>query len=199
MPVCRGSGSVRIRSNTAATPITPTSTPTSASSSRTCETPTLSSPACSISWRCGNSRCRGSLRTRCRQDPRLAAAGAETRMPKLIDRPTVIDCVGTKPKQIQEYAGRVNSGHSNVSVARMISPSGWEEPGQTPEFEEITVVLKGSLRVEHKGGVLDVKAGQAVVTSAGEWVRYSTPGPDGAEYVAVCLPAFSPATVHRDE
>ena len=120
-------------------------------------------------------------------------------MPTLIGQPTVIPCVGTKPKQIQEFAGRVNSGHAAVSVARMISPSGWEEPGQTPEFEEITVVLKGSLRVEHKGGVLDVKAGQAVVTSPGEWIRYSTPGPEGAEYVAVCLPAFSPATVHRDE
>jgi len=120
-------------------------------------------------------------------------------MPKLIARPTVIDCVGTKPKQIQEFAGHVNSGHSAVSVARMISPSGWEEPGQRPEFEEITVVLKGSLRVEYEGGTLDVPAGQAVVTSPGEWVRYSTPGPEGAEYVAVCLPAFSPATVHRDE
>ena len=93
----------------------------------------------------------------------------------------------------------MNSGHGTVSVARMLSPSGWEEPGQTPEFEEITVVLKGTLRVEHKGGVLDVQAGQGVVTSPGEWVRYSTPGPDGAEYVAVCLPAFSPDTVHRDE
>ena len=120
-------------------------------------------------------------------------------MPKLIQKPTVIDCVGTKPKQIQEFAGRVNSGHASVSVARMISPSGWEEPGQRPEFEEITVVLKGTLRVEHADGVLDVNAGQGVVTSAGEWVRYSTPGPDGAEYVAVCLPAFSPTTVHRDE
>jgi mannose-6-phosphate isomerase-like protein (cupin superfamily) len=119
-------------------------------------------------------------------------------MPKLIENPTVIPCVGTKPKQIQEYAGRVNSGHAGVSVARMISPSGWEEPGQRPEFEEITVVLKGTLRVEHEGGALDVKAGQAVVASPGEWVRYSTPGPEGAEYVAVCLPAFSPATVHRD-
>ena len=119
-------------------------------------------------------------------------------MPKLIDKPTVIPCVGTKPKQIQEYAGRVNSGHAGVSVARMISPSGWEEPGQRPEFEEITVVLKGTLRVEHEGGTLDVSAGQAVVASPGEWVRYSTPGPDGAEYVAVCLPAFSPTTVHRD-
>ena len=119
-------------------------------------------------------------------------------MPRLIGKPTVIDCVGTKPKQIQEFAGRVNSGHAGVSVARMISPSGWEEPGQKPEFEEITVVLKGALRVEHEGGALEVQAGQAVVTSPGEWVRYSTPGPEGAEYIAVCLPAFSPATVHRD-
>lgn len=120
-------------------------------------------------------------------------------MPKLIEKPTVIDCVGTKPKQIQEFAGRVNSGHASVSVARMVSPTGWTEPGQRPEFEEITVVLKGSLRVEYEGGALDVKAGQAVVTSPGEWVRYSTPGPEGAEYVAVCLPAFSPTTVHRDD
>lgn len=119
-------------------------------------------------------------------------------MPKLIEKPTVIDCVGTKPKQIQEFAGRVNSGHGGVSVARMISPSGWEEPGQRPEFEEITVVLKGMLRVEHENGVLDVQAGQAVVARPGEWVRYSTPGSEGAEYVAVCLPAFSPTTVHRD-
>ena len=120
-------------------------------------------------------------------------------MPKLIEKPTVIDCVGTKPKQIQEFAGRVNSGHAGVSVARMVSPTGWQEPGQRPEFEEITVVLKGTLRVEHEKGVLDVKAGQAVVASPGEWVRYSTPGPEGAEYVAVCLPAFSPTAVHRDE
>lgn len=119
-------------------------------------------------------------------------------MPRLIEKPTVIDCVGTKPKQIQEFAGRVNSGHAAVSVARMVSPSGWTEPGQRPEFEEITLVLKGMLRVEHTDGVLDVQAGQAVVASPGEWVRYSTPGPEGAEYVAVCLPAFSPATVHRD-
>jgi mannose-6-phosphate isomerase-like protein (cupin superfamily) len=119
-------------------------------------------------------------------------------MPRIIEKPTIIACAGTKPKQIQEYAGRVNSGHDGVSVARMVSPSGWEEPGQRPEFEEITVVLKGMLRVEHEGGSLEVTAGQAVVASPGEWVRYSTPGPDGAEYVAVCLPAFSPATVHRD-
>jgi mannose-6-phosphate isomerase-like protein (cupin superfamily) len=120
-------------------------------------------------------------------------------LPRLIDKPTVIACVGTKPKQIQEFAGHVNSGHSKVSVARMISPSGWEEPGQRPEFEEITVVLKGTLHVAHEHGALVVQAGHAVVTSPGEWVRYSTPGAEGAEYVAVCLPAFSPSTVHRDE
>jgi mannose-6-phosphate isomerase-like protein (cupin superfamily) len=120
-------------------------------------------------------------------------------MPKLIEQPSVIQCVGTKPKVIQEFAGRVNSGHGAVSIARMVSPEGWEEPGQRPEFEEITVVLKGSLRVEHEGGLLDVGAGQAVVAAPGEWVRYSTPAPGGAEYVAVCLPAFSPDTVHRDE
>jgi mannose-6-phosphate isomerase-like protein (cupin superfamily) len=120
-------------------------------------------------------------------------------MPRLIEAPTVIDAAGIMPKHIEEFAGRVNSGHTGVSVARMRSPCGWEEPGQRPEFEEITVVLKGTVRVEHSGGVLDVHAGQAVVTSPGEWIRYSTPGPEGAEYIAVCLPAFSPATVHRDE
>ena len=119
-------------------------------------------------------------------------------MPTLIGQPTVIPCVGTKPKQIEEYAGRVNSGHRSVSVARMISPEGWTEPGQRPQFEEITLVLQGTLRVEHEGGSLDVRAGQAVVTHPGEWVRYSTPQAGGAEYVAVCLPAFSPDTVHRD-
>jgi mannose-6-phosphate isomerase-like protein (cupin superfamily) len=120
-------------------------------------------------------------------------------MPRLIEQPTVVAAAGNKPKQIQEFAGRVNSGHSTVSVARMISPEGWQEPGQSPEFEEITVVLRGMIRVEHRDGILDVRAGQAVVTTPGEWVRYSTPEPDGAEYVAVCLPAFSPATVHRDD
>jgi mannose-6-phosphate isomerase-like protein (cupin superfamily) len=120
-------------------------------------------------------------------------------MPRLIAAPAVVAAAGTKPKMIEEFAGRVNSGHAGVSVARMISPSGWLEPGQRPEFEEITVVLRGMVRVEHEGGALEVHAGQAVVTSPGEWVRYSTPGADGAEYVAVCLPAFSPATVHRDE
>jgi quercetin dioxygenase-like cupin family protein len=119
-------------------------------------------------------------------------------MPRLIAQPTVIAAAGNKPKVIEEYAGLVNSGHSQVSVARMVSPQGWEEPGQRPDFEELTVVLKGLLRVEHEGGALDVRAGQAVVTSPGEWVRYSSPEPGGAEYIAVCLPAFSPATVHRD-
>src|SRR5205809_6338420 len=119
-------------------------------------------------------------------------------MPTLIAAPAIVHAAGTLPKRIEEFAGRVNSGHAGVSVARMVSPAGWEEPGQRPEFEEITVVLKGVLRVEHEKGVLDVVAGQAVVATPGEWVRYSTPGPEGAEYVAVCLPAFSPTTVHRD-
>jgi mannose-6-phosphate isomerase-like protein (cupin superfamily) len=116
-----------------------------------------------------------------------------------IPSPTVVEAAGNKPKRIEEFVGRVNSGHAAVSVARMASPGGWQEPGQRPEFEEITVVLRGALRVEHAAGVLDVKAGQAIVTAPGEWVRYSTPEPGGAEYVAVCLPAFSPVTVHRDE
>ena len=119
-------------------------------------------------------------------------------MPRLIDAPAVVEAAGTKPKRIEEYAGRVRTGHERVSVARMVSPQGWEEPGQRPEFEEITVVLRGMLRVEHAGGVMEVKAGQAVVCSPGEWVCYSTPEPGGAEYVAVCLPAFSAETVHRD-
>lgn len=120
-------------------------------------------------------------------------------MPRLIEGPSVIEAAGNKPKRIEEYAGRVNSGHDAVSVARMQSPQGWEEPGQTPQFEEITVVLGGVLRVEHRGGVLDIKAGQAVVTEPGEWVRYSTPFEGGAEYVAVCVPAFSLMLVHRDD
>jgi quercetin dioxygenase-like cupin family protein len=121
------------------------------------------------------------------------------KIPRLIERPTVIAAAGNRPKQIQEFAGRVNSEHSAVSVARMVSPSGWQEPGQRPDFEEITVVLRGMLRVEHEGGAINVRAGQAVVTAPGEWVRYSTPEQDGAEYIAVCLPAFSPSSVHRDE
>ncbi|QDU83793.1 hypothetical protein Pla163_08940 [Planctomycetes bacterium Pla163] len=120
-------------------------------------------------------------------------------MPRLIDAPTIIEPAGNKPKRIEEYAGRVNSGHASVSVARMVSPEGWIEPGQRPEFEEITVVLTGTLNVEHEGGTLEVRAGQAIVTAPGEWVRYSTPHAGGASYVAVCMPAFAPDTVHRDE
>ena len=119
-------------------------------------------------------------------------------MPRLIESPTVIQAAGNLPKRIEEYAGRVNSGHDSVSIARMVSPEGWVEPGQRPEFEEITIVLSGLLRVEHEAGAVDVRAGQAVATTPGEWVRYSSPEPGGAEYLAVCLPAFSPDTVHRD-
>lgn len=120
-------------------------------------------------------------------------------MPRLIEQPTVIASAGNKPKRIEEFAGRVNSGHAEVSVARMVSPEGWVEPGQRPAFQEVTLVLRGMMRVEHEGGVTDVRAGQAIVTAPNEWVRYSTPEPGGAEYVAVCTPAFSPDTVHRDE
>jgi len=119
-------------------------------------------------------------------------------MPTHIPKPTVIEAAGNLPKRIEEFAGRVNSGHGTVSVARMVSPAGWQEPGQRPEFEEITIVLRGALRVEHEGGALMVRAGEAVVAHPGEWVRYSTPEAEGAEYVAVCLPAFSPETVRRD-
>ena len=120
-------------------------------------------------------------------------------MPTLIAEPTRIQAAGNKPKLIDEYIGRVNSKTSVVSVAHMRSPGGWLEPGQTPEFDEFTVVLKGMLRVEHKKGVVEVQAGQAVIAHAGEWVRYSTPGEEGAEYIAVCLPAFSIEDVHRDQ
>jgi mannose-6-phosphate isomerase-like protein (cupin superfamily) len=120
-------------------------------------------------------------------------------MPRLIDSPVVIQAAGNLPKIIEEFVGRVNSGTAEISIARMKSPSGWVEPGQTPDFDEYTLVLKGALRVTTRSGDLDVSAGQAVIVSNGEWVRYSTPGPEGAEYVAVCLPAFSPETVHRDE
>lgn len=120
-------------------------------------------------------------------------------MPILIAAPTQIVAAGNKPKRIEEFVGRVNNQEPRLSIARMRSPGGWVEPGQTPEFDEYTVVLAGCLHVEHRGGTLEVQAGQAVLTRAGEWVRYSTPGDEGAEYVAVCLPAFSPGTVHRDE
>ena len=119
-------------------------------------------------------------------------------MPELIKAPKVIESAGNKPKVIEEYVGRVNTGGADVSVARMKSPVGWEEPGQTPEFDEYTLVLRGLLRVKTKDETLDVRAGQAVITRRGEWVQYSTPEEEGAEYVAVCLPAFSPDTVHRD-
>ena len=120
-------------------------------------------------------------------------------MPTLIAAPTRIQSAGNKPKLIDEYVGRVNSRTEQASVAHMRSPGGWIEPGQAPEFDEFTVVLRGLLRVEHSGGSMDVGAGQAVIAHAGEWVRYSTPEADGAEYIAVCLPAFSMETVHRDE
>lgn len=120
-------------------------------------------------------------------------------MPTHIPSPTRITAAGNKPKLIDEYIGRVNSRTEGASIAHMRSPGGWIEPGQSPEFEEFTVVLKGLLRVEHREGSIDVRAGEAIITHAGEWVRYSTPESDGAEYIAVCLPAFSPNTVHRDE
>jgi ethanolamine utilization protein EutQ len=120
-------------------------------------------------------------------------------VPIKIDAPTRVMAAGNKPKLIDEFVGRVNSGTEGVSVARMRSPAGWQEPGQTPEFDEYTIVLAGMLRVEHRDGVIEIRAGQAVITRQGEWIRYSTPEPEGAEYIAVCVPAFSPATVHRDE
>jgi len=119
-------------------------------------------------------------------------------MPTLLSQPSRIRAAGNQPKLIDEYIGRLNSNNEAVSVAHMRSPVGWQEPGQTPEFDEFTVVLRGMLRVEHRAGSLEVRAGQAVVAHKGEWVRYSTPEPEGAEYIAVCLPAFSMETVHRD-
>ena len=119
-------------------------------------------------------------------------------MPTLISHPTAITSAGNKPKLIEEFIGRVNSRTEMASIAKMKSPPGWVEPGQTPEFDEFTVVLRGLLRVASKSGTLDVRAGQAVIAHRGEWVQYSTPEADGAEYIAVCLPAFSPQTVHRD-
>ena len=119
-------------------------------------------------------------------------------MATLITQPAVVEAAGNKPKIIEEFIGRVNSGTRTISIARMRSPSGWTEPGQTPEFDEYTVVLQGELLVTTMNHSMHVKAGQAVITSKGEWVQYSTPGPDGAEYIAVCLPAFSAGTVHRE-
>ena len=120
-------------------------------------------------------------------------------MPRLIESPVVVQAAGNPPKTIREFVGLPSTGSREFSVARMASPSGWSEPGQRPEFAEISVVLRGTLRVEFEGGAMDVHAGQAVMTAPGEWIRYGTPGPEGAEYVAVCLPAFTPETVHRDE
>ncbi len=120
-------------------------------------------------------------------------------MPTHISHPTTIASAGNLPKRIDEYVGRVNSGTTAVSIARMVSPPGWQEPGQCPEFDEYTVVLKGRLRVESEDGVVEIRAGEAVVAHAHQWVRYSTPPPEGAEYIAVCLPAFSPESVHRDD
>jgi len=120
-------------------------------------------------------------------------------MPTVIESPVRIQAAGNKPKEIDEFAGQAASGSGDFSVARMVSPEGWAESGQRPEFQEMSLVLRGSLRVHHEAGFLDVKAGQAVITYPGEWVRYSTPVRGGAEYISVCVPAFSPNTVHRDD
>jgi len=120
-------------------------------------------------------------------------------MPQLVTAPSIIEAAGNKPKIIEEFIGRVNSGTTELSIARMSSPQGWTEPGQKPEFDEYTLVLDGMLRIQFKDGQIDVQAGQAVIVSAGEWIQYGSPNPGGATYVAVCLPAFSPQTVHRDE
>ncbi len=125
-------------------------------------------------------------------------SGRRPAIPRLITSPTIIAAAGNKPKTIEEFVGRVGSGDASVSVARMVSPEGWTEPGQRPEFAEVTVVLRGLLHVEHETGALDVSAGQAVIAEPGEWICYSSPAPGGAEYVAVCLPAFSLETAHRD-
>jgi quercetin dioxygenase-like cupin family protein len=119
-------------------------------------------------------------------------------MPTIIKNPTKIEAAGNKPKIIEEFVGKVNSFNEEISIAKMKSPEGWEEPGQTPEFDEYTIVLKGLLRVETQDMAINLKAGEAIITHKGEWIRYSTPEPGGAEYIAVCLPAFSPETVHRD-
>ena len=119
-------------------------------------------------------------------------------MPKLLDKPAIIEAAGNKPKRIEEFIGKVNTDSSEISIAKMTSPGGWEEPGQTPEFREITYVISGELHVEHKGGILKVGSGQTIIAEPNEWVRYSTPKPEGAEYLAICVPAFSPDLVNRD-
>jgi mannose-6-phosphate isomerase-like protein (cupin superfamily) len=118
--------------------------------------------------------------------------------PTLIGQPSIVEAAGNKPKIIREFIGRVNTATSALSIAQMLSPGGWVEPGQTPEFDEYTLVQRGAVRVTHRGGSLDVQAGQTVLAHAGDWVQYSTPGDDGADYISVCLPAFSPELVHRD-
>lgn len=120
-------------------------------------------------------------------------------MPSIVKSPAMVEAAGNKPKIIEEFIGRVNSSTEQISIAKMKSPGGWEEPGQTPEFDEYTIVLKGMLRVETKTTLYDVEAGQAIITHKGEWIKYSTPTPEGAEYIAVCVPAFAPDTVHRDK
>jgi ethanolamine utilization protein EutQ (cupin superfamily) len=120
-------------------------------------------------------------------------------MPTHIKSPTLVEAAGNKPKIIEEFIGRMNSNTETVSIARMRSPSGWVEPGQRPEFDEYTVVIRGALRVRTEHGNLEVVAGEAVIAHRDEWIQYSTPGPEGAEYIAICVPAFSPALVHRDE
>lgn len=120
-------------------------------------------------------------------------------MPTLISAPSIIKAAGNKPKIIEEFIGHVNSKTASVSVAKMTSPGGWVEPGQRPAFDEYTIVLRGSLHVKTETGTIEVKAGQAIITNKGEWIQYSTPGPDGAEYMAICLPAFTPDSVHRDD
>jgi mannose-6-phosphate isomerase-like protein (cupin superfamily) len=120
-------------------------------------------------------------------------------MPIKIKAPTIITAAGNKPKKIEEFVGRVNTNTESLSIARMVSPSGWVEPGQQPEFDEYTLVLKGMLKVETENETFEIEAGEAIITNKGDWIKYSTPGPEGAEYIAVCLPAFSPDTVKRDE
>ncbi len=129
----------------------------------------------------------------------MAKLKKEKVLPDYIKSSSVIKAAGNKPKIIDEFIGRVNSNSSDISIAKMKSPKGWVEPGQTPEFDEYTVVLKGLLRVKTRDTIFNVKAGEAIITRKGEWIQYSTPDPEGAEYIAVCLPAFSPDTVHRDE
>jgi mannose-6-phosphate isomerase-like protein (cupin superfamily) len=130
---------------------------------------------------------------------KLCASKRFNAVPTHIENPTVVQAAGNKPKLIEEFIGRVNSQSEALSIARMQSPAGWVEPGQTPEFDEHTVVLRGTLRVTSRSGSIEVSAGQAVIAHRGQWIQYSTPGPEGAEYIAVCIPAFSPGTVHRDE